>query len=122
VQNRYFGDCILTRRMADAQSDRPHQKKFKYDRLELLLHAHDGATTPTMVSTVAVPGSGSSGMCLVVTDLTLERPGDAQRRLRVVAQMRQATERGASLSRKLLAFSRRQPLDNALNELLAQSS
>jgi PAS domain S-box-containing protein len=130
------------------------------DRLELLLHAHDGATTPTMVSTVAVPGSGLSGMCLVVTDLTerlrdqarvaeaerllrqsqkldaigqltggvahdfnnllmviagglslLERPGDAQRRLRVIAQMRQATERGASLSRKLLAFSRRQPLN-----------
>jgi PAS domain S-box-containing protein len=130
------------------------------DRLELLLHAHDGATTPTMVSTVAVPGSGSSGMCLVVTDLTerlrdqarvaeaerrlrqsqkldaigqltggvahdfnnllmviagglslLERPVDAQRRLRIIAQMRQATERGASLSRKLLAFSRRQPLN-----------
>ena len=130
------------------------------DRLELLLHAHDGATTPTMVSTAAVPGSGLSGMCLVVTDLTerlrdqarvaeaerllrqsqkldaigqltggvahdfnnllmviagglslLERPGDAQRRLRVIAQMRQATERGASLSRKLLAFSRRQPLN-----------
>ena len=129
------------------------------DRFELLLHAHDGATTPTMVSTVAVPGSSLSGMCLVVTDLTerlrdqarvaeaerllrqsqkldaigqltggvahdfnnllmviagglslLERPGDAQRRLRVIAQMRQATERGASLSRKLLAFSRRQPL------------
>jgi PAS domain S-box-containing protein len=130
------------------------------DRLELLLHAHDGVTSPTMVSTVAVPGPGSSGMCLVVTDLTerrrdqarvdeaerllrqsqkldaigqltggvahdfnnllmviagglslLERPGDAQRRLRVIAQMRQATERGASLSRKLLAFSRRQPLN-----------
>ncbi len=130
------------------------------DRLELLLRAHDGVTTPTMVSTVAVPGSGLSGMCLVVTDLTerlrdqarvveaerllrqsqkldaigqltggvahdfnnllmviagglslLERPGDAQRRLRVIAQMRQATERGASLSRKLLAFSRRQPLN-----------
>ena len=130
------------------------------DRLELLLHAHDGATTPTMVSTAAVPGSGLSGMCLVVTDLTerlrdqarvieaerllrqsqkldaigqltggvahdfnnllmviagglslLERPEDAQRRLRVIAQMRQATERGASLSRKLLAFSRRQPLN-----------
>src|SRR3984957_1091992 len=130
------------------------------DRLELLLHALDGVTTPTMVSAVAVPGSGLSGMCLVVTDLTerlrdqarvaeaerllrqsqkldaigqltggvahdfnnllmviagglslLERPGDAQRRLRVIAQMRQATERGASLSRRLLAFSRRQPLN-----------
>ena len=130
------------------------------DRLELLLHTHNGATTPTMVSTAAVPGSGLSGMCLVVTDLTerlrdqarvaeaerllrqsqkldaigqltggvahdfnnllmviagglslLERPEDAQRRLRVIAQMRQATERGASLSRKLLAFSRRQPLN-----------
>jgi PAS domain S-box-containing protein len=130
------------------------------DRLELMLHAHDGAKTPTMVSTAAVPGSGLSAMCLVVTDLTerlrdqarvaeaerllrqsqkldaigqltggvahdfnnllmvlagglslLERPGDAERRLRVIAQMRQATERGASLSRKLLAFSRRQPLN-----------
>jgi PAS domain S-box-containing protein len=130
------------------------------ERLELLLHANDGATTPTTVSAMAVPGSGLSGMCLVVTDLTerlrdqarvseaerllrqsqkldaigqltggvahdfnnllmviagglslLERPGDAQRRARVIAQMRQSTERGASLSRKLLAFSRRQPLN-----------
>ncbi|MDP9012352.1 MAG: response regulator [Pseudomonadota bacterium] len=130
------------------------------DRLELLLHAHDGATTPTMVSIAAVPESSLSGRCLVVTDLTerlrdqarlaeaerllwqsqkldaigqltggiahdfnnllmviaggvslLERPGDAGRRLRVLAQMRHATERGASLSRKLLAFSRRQPLN-----------
>jgi PAS domain S-box-containing protein len=130
------------------------------ERLELVLHANDGATTPTTVSAIAVPGSGLSGMCLVVTDLTerlrdqarvseaerllrqsqkldaigqltggvahdfnnllmviaggvslLERPGDAQRRVRVIAQMRQATERGASLSRKLLAFSRRQPLN-----------
>jgi signal transduction histidine kinase/ActR/RegA family two-component response regulator len=130
------------------------------ERLELLLHANDGATTPTTVSAMAVPGSGLSGMCLVVTDLTerlrdqarvseaerllrqsqkldaigqltggvahdfnnllmviagglslLERPGDAQRRVRIIAQMRQSTERGASLSRKLLAFSRRQPLN-----------
>jgi PAS domain S-box-containing protein len=130
------------------------------ERLELLLHAKDGARTPTTVSAIAVPGSGLSGMCLVVTDLTerlrdqarvseaerllrqsqkldaigqltggvahdfnnllmviagglslLERPGDAQRRVRVIAQMRQSTERGASLSRKLLAFSRRQPLN-----------
>jgi PAS domain S-box-containing protein len=131
----------------------------RLERLELLLHANDGATTPTTVSAIAVPGSSLSGMCLVVTDLTerlrdqarvseaerllrqsqkldaigqltggvahdfnnllmviagglslLERPGDAQRRVRVMAQMRQSTERGASLSRKLLAFSRRQPL------------
>jgi len=130
------------------------------ERLELLLHANDGTTTPTTVSAIAVPGSALSGMCLVVTDLTeqlrdqarvieaerllrqsqkldaigqltggvahdfnnllmviagglslLERPGDAQRRERVIAQMRQSTERGASLSRKLLAFSRRQPLN-----------
>jgi PAS domain S-box-containing protein len=130
------------------------------ERLELLLHANDGATTPTTVSATAVPGSGLSGMCLVVTDLTeqlrdqarvaeaerllrqsqkldaigqltggvahdfnnllmviagglslLERPGDAQQRERIIAQMRQSTERGASLSRKLLAFSRRQPLN-----------
>lgn len=40
----------------------------------------------------------------------LERPGDVQRRQRVLAQMRQAAERGASLSRQLLAFARRQPL------------
>jgi PAS domain S-box-containing protein len=130
------------------------------ERLELLLHANDGSTTPTTMSAIAVPGSGLSGMCLVVTDLTeqlrdqarvseaerllrqaqkldaigqltggvahdfnnllmviagglslLERPGDAQRRERIIAQMRQSTERGASLSRKLLAFSRRQPLN-----------
>ena len=30
MQNLYFGDCILTRRMADAQSDRSHQKKFMH--------------------------------------------------------------------------------------------
>jgi PAS domain S-box-containing protein len=40
----------------------------------------------------------------------LERPGDAERRQRIIAQMRQATEQGASLSRQLLAFARRQPL------------
>ena len=40
----------------------------------------------------------------------LERPGDAQRRQRVIDGMRQAAERGASLSRQLLAFSRRQAL------------
>ena len=129
------------------------------DRLELLLHLHDGTTTPTVVSTVALPGTGLNGMCLVVTDLTerhrdqarlaeteghlrqaqkldaigqltggvahdfnnllmvitgglslLERPGDAQRQQRIMGQMRQAAERGASLSRQLLAFARRRPL------------
>ena len=40
----------------------------------------------------------------------LERPGDPQRRQRVIDGMRQAAERGASLSRQLLAFSRRQAL------------
>ena len=130
------------------------------ERLELLLHLHDGTTTPTVVSTVGLPGTGLNGMCLIVTDLTerhrdqarlaeaeghlrqaqkldaigqltggvahdfnnllmvitgglslLERPGDAQRQQRIIAQMRQAAERGASLSRQLLAFSRRQPLN-----------
>lgn len=40
----------------------------------------------------------------------IERPGDAQRRQRILEGMRQAAERGASLSRQLLAFARRQPL------------
>ncbi len=40
----------------------------------------------------------------------LERATEPQRRQRIVAQMRQATDRGASLSRQLLAFARRQPL------------
>jgi PAS domain S-box-containing protein len=40
----------------------------------------------------------------------LERSVEPERRQRILAQMRQATERGASLSRQLLAFARRQPL------------
>jgi signal transduction histidine kinase/CheY-like chemotaxis protein len=40
----------------------------------------------------------------------LDRQIDPQRRQRTLDGMRQATERGAALSRQLLAFSRRQPL------------
>jgi PAS domain S-box-containing protein len=40
----------------------------------------------------------------------IERSADAPRRERIIAGMRQAAERGASLSRQLLAFARRQPL------------
>jgi len=40
----------------------------------------------------------------------IERSTDAHRRERIIAGMRQAAERGASLSRQLLAFARRQPL------------
>jgi signal transduction histidine kinase/ActR/RegA family two-component response regulator len=40
----------------------------------------------------------------------LEGSADPERRQRILAQMRQATDRGASLSRQLLAFARRQPL------------
>jgi len=40
----------------------------------------------------------------------LERSAEPERRHRILAQMRQATDRGASLSRQLLAFARRQPL------------
>jgi PAS domain S-box-containing protein len=40
----------------------------------------------------------------------LERSSEPERRQRILAQMRQATDRGASLSRQLLAFARRQPL------------
>ncbi len=40
----------------------------------------------------------------------IDRPGDQARRSRILDGMRQAAERGASLSRQLLAFSRRQPL------------
>ena len=40
----------------------------------------------------------------------IERPGDPARRSRILDGMRQAAERGASLSRQLLAFARRQPL------------
>ncbi len=40
----------------------------------------------------------------------IERCTDASRRERIIAGMRQAAERGASLSRQLLAFARRQPL------------
>ena len=40
----------------------------------------------------------------------LERQPDAQRRKRLMDGMRQAAQRGAGLTRQLLAFSRRQPL------------
>jgi PAS domain S-box-containing protein len=40
----------------------------------------------------------------------LERAAEPERRQRILHQMRQATDRGASLSRQLLAFARRQPL------------
>jgi PAS domain S-box-containing protein len=40
----------------------------------------------------------------------LERTAEPERRQRIIAQMRQATDRGASLSRQLLSFARRQPL------------
>ena len=40
----------------------------------------------------------------------IERPGDPARRTRILDGMRQAAERGASLSRQLLTFARRQPL------------
>jgi PAS domain S-box-containing protein len=40
----------------------------------------------------------------------LERAVEPERRQRILAQMRQASDRGASLSRQLLAFARRQPL------------
>ena len=40
----------------------------------------------------------------------IDRPGDSERRDRIIAGMRQAAERGASLSRQLLAFARRRPL------------
>jgi signal transduction histidine kinase/ActR/RegA family two-component response regulator len=40
----------------------------------------------------------------------IDRPGEPERRQRVLDGMRLAAERGASLSRQLLAFARRQPL------------
>ncbi len=41
----------------------------------------------------------------------LQRPGDSERSQRIIEHMRQAADRGASLSRQLLAFARRQPLN-----------
>jgi PAS domain S-box-containing protein len=41
----------------------------------------------------------------------LRRPGEPERKERIMAQMGQAAARGASLSRQLLAFARRQPLN-----------
>jgi len=40
----------------------------------------------------------------------IERPGDPARQRRILEGMRHAAERGANLSRQLLAFARRQPL------------
>ena len=51
----------------------------------------------------------------------IERPGDdPARRRRILDGMRQAAERGASLSRQLLAFARRQPLKAEPVDLRAQ--
>ncbi len=52
----------------------------------------------------------------------LERVSEPERRKRVIAQMRQAADRGASLSRQLLAFSRRQPLKAEAVDLPRQIS
>jgi PAS domain S-box-containing protein len=41
----------------------------------------------------------------------LKRPAEAELKERIIAQMSQAAARGASLSRQLLAFARRQPLN-----------
>jgi signal transduction histidine kinase/ActR/RegA family two-component response regulator len=56
----------------------------------------------------------SSGMYL------LDQPMDADRRRRVVESMRQAVERGTALTRQLLAFSRRRPLEPKIVDLEAQ--
>jgi len=50
----------------------------------------------------------------------IERPGDPARRTRILEGMRHAAERGASLSRQLLAFARRQPLTAEPVDLRAQ--
>jgi PAS domain S-box-containing protein len=50
----------------------------------------------------------------------LERQSDPQRRQRVIDGMRRAAERGTSLSRQLLAFSRRQPLKSEPVDLRRQ--
>jgi PAS domain S-box-containing protein len=50
----------------------------------------------------------------------LDRHPDHQRRQRILDGMRRATERGASLSRQLLTFSRRQPLKAEAVDLHSQ--
>jgi signal transduction histidine kinase len=56
----------------------------------------------------------SSGMFL------LDQPMDAAARRRVLEGMRRAVDRGTSLTRQLLAFSRRRPLDSKTVDLNAQ--
>ena len=50
----------------------------------------------------------------------IDRPGDPERRRRILDGMQQAAARGASLSRQLLAFSRRQPLQAEPVDLIQQ--
>ena len=50
----------------------------------------------------------------------IEGPIDPAKRERVIGGMRQAVERGAGLSRQLLAFSRRQPLKPVVVDLFEQ--
>jgi PAS domain S-box-containing protein len=47
----------------------------------------------------------------------LERPMDGERRQRIVDGMQQAIERGTALTRQLLAFSRRRPLEAQIVDL-----
>jgi PAS domain S-box-containing protein len=47
----------------------------------------------------------------------LERPMDRERRQRIVDSMQQAIERGTALTRQLLAFSRRRPLESRTVDL-----
>jgi signal transduction histidine kinase/CheY-like chemotaxis protein len=50
----------------------------------------------------------------------LERQADADRRKRILEGMHQAAQRGASLTRQLLAFSRRKPLEPEPVDLMRQ--
>jgi signal transduction histidine kinase len=50
----------------------------------------------------------------------IDRPGDPARRQRILDGIRQAAERGATLSRQMLAFARRQPLQAGPVDLRAQ--
>ncbi len=92
----------LERRVADALAERAEAETHlrqvqKIDALGQLTGgvAHDFNNLLMVIS---------GGLSL------LERCTDAHRRERIIAGMRQAAERGASLSRQLLAFARRQPL------------
>jgi signal transduction histidine kinase len=92
---------------------------------EALGHARKMETVGQLTGGVAHDFNNLLTVILGNVDLIQRRCGDTFPFVRQVSAIRQATERGAALTRQLLAFSRRQRLDPAavdLNDLVREFS